>query len=172
MIVTRAVAHACAAAALLCAIGLRANAQSSDSTGRADLPPVAVWATLTLGPGHASNRSATLLGGQLGAFASHGSWIAGYRRGGASGIDSGGAYDDALLVGHRFPSDYATAFIAIGPAKIYDESTGTGVMGVGFAAEVGENVRVLGLGLSTFGAVSRHRSYVGFGLTLDAGWIR
>ena len=99
-------------------------------------------------------------------------WLAGYRRGGASGIESGGVYDDAILIGMRVTNKYSTGFLAVGPANLYDESTGQATLGLGFTAEAGGNLRVVGLGLSLFGAAAPHRSYIGIGLTADAGWIR
>jgi hypothetical protein len=157
-------------------LGLTAHAASaqtqSDTNPKKDVPPIGAWAGLTLGPGAASNRTGTRIGAQLGGYLSVGQWVAGYRRGGASGIESGGAYDDAFLVGARVTGMYSTAFIAVGPAKVYDESTGQGRIGIGFTAEAGGNLRVVGLGLSLFGAASPHLSYIGIGLTADAGWIR
>jgi hypothetical protein len=167
-------ARHCVAAATLCVLSSPLVAQAStDSTQRVELPPVAAWATLSLGLGYASNRTRLrLLGAQAGAFGSYGPWVAGYRRGGATGIESGGAYDDALLFGHRFAGVNSTAYVAIGPTKVYDESSGLGNVGIGFSSEAGGNVRLIGIGVSAFGSFAPHRGYVGVGLTLDAGWIR
>jgi hypothetical protein len=158
---------------LLCAAGRVAMAQATPDTAAKPVPPIGVWVAATLGPGTASNRpNVTLIAGQLAAYASIGSWVAGYRRGGASGIDTGGAYDDALLVGMRVTEPFSTGFAVLGPSKIFDVSTGRGHLGVGFAAEAGANLRAAGLGASVFGAWSPRLSYVGLGLTLDVGWIR
>jgi hypothetical protein len=159
---------------LLFIAALPALGQTADSS-RASVvepPSVALWGTLTLGPGLASNRQGVRIGAQLGAFGSYGPWIAGYRRAGASGIDTGGAYDDALLIGRRWLDVGSTVYTAVGPAKVYDESTGRGYLGIGASAEFGANVGVLGLGISAFAASSLHTAYAGIGLTLDAGWIR
>ena len=153
---------------MLCIAG-SAAAQVPDTVSR---PLIGAWASLTLGPGKASNRDGTRIGAQLGGYGSYGHWLAGYRRGGASGIESGGVYDDAVLFGRRVTEMYTTGFVAVGPAKLYDESTGQGTLGLGFNAEAGVNVRAIGLGASLFGAVASHRSYIAIGLTADAGWLR
>ena len=134
--------------------------------------PAALWAHLTLGPGHASNRDGVRIGAQAAVFGSYGKWIAGVRRSGASGIESGGAYDDALLIGRRKIDLGSTMFAAIGPARIFDESTGQSRFGIGATAEFGGNIRYLGLGITAFGAFSPSLSHIGIGATLDAGWIR
>jgi hypothetical protein len=148
------------------------NAQAADTTTRTLAPPIGVWATVTLGPGTASNRDVTLIAGQMGGYVSIGSWYAGYRRGGASGIDTGGAYDDAVLVGRGVTNLLATGFAAVGLSQVFDVNTGRRSFGVGFSAEAGGNLRVIGIGASVFGAFTQRLSYVGLGLTLDAGWIR
>ena len=158
---------------MLCAAASSAAAQGSSDTLRLDeRSGTSVWASLTVGPGYASNRQSLRIGGQLGLFGSYGPWLGAYRRGGASGIESGGAYDDALLVGRRWTRRGTTAYAAVGPAKVYDESSGLGDLGVGFSAEFGGNLTVVGLGITALGAASSKHRYVAVGLTLDAGWIR
>lgn len=168
--------HLCAAVlcvTLVCMAASRLPAQTSaaGAAARAD-QPIALWGSLSLGPGNASNRAGARLGAQAAVFGSYGPWAFGVRRGAASGFDSGGTYDDALLVGYRRLAPHATLIVLTGPARIYDESTGDGRVALGFAAEAGANLRFVGVGVSTFGAWRPGLSYIGVGLTLDAGFIR
>jgi hypothetical protein len=165
--------RACSVGFAMCAISRLAMAQAPQTIAMSPpTPPIGAWAALTLGPGTATNRNVTLFAGQLGGYVSVGTWVAGYRRGGASGIDSDGAYDDAVLVGRRVTDMLTTGFAAVGVSRVYDAFTGRGTLGIGFSAEAGGNLRVVGLGASVFGAFTPRLSYVGIGLTLDAGWIR
>jgi hypothetical protein len=159
------------AIALLCVAAIRARAQTSAVAASAVEPPIRLWASLTLGPGAASNQSGTRIGAQAALFGSYGQWTLAVRRGAASGIDTGGAYDNALLVGWRSLVPFSTLVVVAGPARIYDDSKGAGRAALGFSAEADANVRAVGLGVSTFGAWRPGRSYIGVGLTLDAGFI-
>jgi hypothetical protein len=127
---------------------------------------------LTLGPSTASNRPITLIGAQLAGYLSVGNWMVGYRGSAASGIETTGAHDEAFLVGARVTNLYTTGFVAVGLSSLTNETTKEQAIGLGFAAEAGGNLRVVGLGASVFGALAPHASYIGIGLTLDAGWIR
>jgi hypothetical protein len=159
-------------AAALSAAAIRLSAQAPVASTASERSPIAIWASLTLGPGYALNRSGARLGSQAGLFGSYGRLAYGYRHGGASGFDSGGAYDDALLIGWRAAAPRSTVLALVGPARIYDESTGIGRLGIAVAAEAGANARFVGLGASALAAWRPGLSFIAVGLTLDAGFIR
>lgn len=144
----------------------------SEATSASASPPAAVWASATLGPGRALKQTGTLLGAQAALFGSYGRWAFGIRRGGASGIDSDGAYDNAVLIGWRSPAPHSTLTAMVGPAEVFDESSGIGQIGFAFATEAGANIRFVGVGLSMLGAWRPNVAYISVGLTLDAGFIR
>jgi hypothetical protein len=157
----------------LCLTAHVASAQTqSDTVAKPASPPVGAWAGLTLGPATATNRPITLIGAQLAGYLSLGNWMVGYRRAIASGIETTGAHDEAFLVGARVRSPFTTGFVAVGLSSVANETTKREGIGLGFSAEAGGNLRVVGLGASVFGAVAPHVSFIGIGLTLDAGWIR
>ncbi len=157
-----------------------AAAQVRDTTVRREYAPIALWGSATLGPASASNYSTTRIGGELALHGAYGNWVVVLRRGVASGIESGGAWDDALMLGRRITRANTTLVWAVGPAVVHGDSSGgswsllngTGRGAIAFTARAAATAHVIGFGVSTFGAWGPGLSYIGVGLTLHAGWIQ
>ena len=169
-----------AAAVTFLAMASPAAAQTRDSTARGEYPPLALWVSASAGPGYASNYATARLGGEIALHGAYGNWVAVVRRGAESGIESGGAWDDALMLGRRITRPNVTLLWAVGPAAVHGDSSGgswSALNGrargaIAFTAQGAVTAHVVGLGVSTFGAWGPGLSYAGVGLALHAGWIQ
>lgn len=146
----------------------------------ADEPPLRVWVDLGVATGIASGIDVDL-GGVLEVTVEKGKHHAALRAVGLGSVvaSSGDVIGDlSILYGRTASASFIHAAVAAGPSVVGIEGC-DGVRGadcrtVGLTAtaEVAFQAMLIGIGLHAFGNVNSVASYGGFGIVLQAGWMR